>query len=117
MGERLAFTFALTGRRFGFYVTQGVALGLELAGLSARAWPLTIGLWTCWAFAFSPRWAFTPRLARAWPPQSSPPHFASKVSYSASPQTFAHKKTARQIRLLPIILVISFNNKKTVDTH
>ena len=55
MGERLTFTFALTGRRFGFYVTQGVALGLELAGLSARAWPLTIGLWTCWAF--SPRLA------------------------------------------------------------
>ena len=27
--------------------------------------------------------------ARAWPPQYSPPHFASKVSYSASPQTFA----------------------------
>ena len=51
MGEWLAFTFALTGRRFGFYVTQGVALGLELAGLSARAWPLTIGLWTCWAFS------------------------------------------------------------------
>ena len=39
MGERLAFTFALTGRSSGFYVTQGVALGLELAGLSARAWP------------------------------------------------------------------------------
>ena len=36
MGEWLAFTFALSGRRFGFYVTQGVALGLELAGLSAR---------------------------------------------------------------------------------
>ena len=27
--------------------------------------------------------------ARAWPPQYSPPHFASKVSYSASPQTYA----------------------------
>ena len=26
--------------------------------------------------------------ARAWPPQYSPPHFASKVSYSASPQSF-----------------------------
>ena len=26
--------------------------------------------------------------ARAWPPQDSPPHFASKVSYSASPQSF-----------------------------
>ena len=54
MGERLFFTFALTGRRLGFYVTQGVALGSGLVGLSARAWPLTIGLWT--------RWAFSPRL-------------------------------------------------------
>ena len=27
--------------------------------------------------------------ARAWPPQFSSPHFASKVSYSASPQVFA----------------------------
>ena len=26
--------------------------------------------------------------ARAWPPQYSPPHFASKVSYSAAPQGF-----------------------------
>ncbi len=39
MGERLFITFALTGRSSGFYVTQGVALGLELAGPSARAWP------------------------------------------------------------------------------
>ena len=39
MGERLAFTFALSGRSSGLYVTQGVALGLELAGPSARAWP------------------------------------------------------------------------------
>ena len=39
MGERLFITFALTGRSSGFYVTQGVALGLELAGLSARAGP------------------------------------------------------------------------------
>ena len=57
MGERLFITFALSGRSSGLYVTQGVALGLELAGPSARAWP----------------------------PQYSPPHFASKVSYSASP--------------------------------
>ena len=28
-------------------------------------------------------------LVPAWSPQNSPPHFASKVSYSASPQTFA----------------------------
>ena len=51
MGERLAFTFALTGRRDWGHGTQGVALGYELAGLSARAGPLTIGLWTCWAIA------------------------------------------------------------------
>ena len=55
MGERLAFTFALTGRRDWGHGTQGVALGSGLIGLSARAWPLTIGLWTCWPF--SPRLA------------------------------------------------------------
>ena len=43
MGERLAFTFALTGRRECRHGTQGVALGYELAGLSARAGP-QIGL-------------------------------------------------------------------------
>ncbi len=43
MGERLAFTFALTGRREWGYGTQGVALGYELVGLSARAGP-QIGL-------------------------------------------------------------------------
>ena len=37
MGERLAFTFALTGRREWGHGTQGVALGSELVGLSARA--------------------------------------------------------------------------------
>ena len=51
MGEWLFITFALTGRSSGFYVTQGVALGSGLVGLSARAWPLTIGLWTRWAIA------------------------------------------------------------------
>ena len=39
MGERLAFTFALTGRREWGYGTQGVALGSGLIGLSARAGP------------------------------------------------------------------------------
>ena len=39
MGERLAFTFALTGRREWGYGTQGVALGWRLVGLSARAGP------------------------------------------------------------------------------
>ena len=37
MGERLTFTFALTGRREWGHGTQGVALGSGLAGLSARA--------------------------------------------------------------------------------
>ena len=39
MGEWLAFTFALTGRREWGHGTQGVALGWRLAGLSARAGP------------------------------------------------------------------------------
>ena len=39
MGEWLAFTFALTGRREWGYGTQGVALGYGLVGLSARAGP------------------------------------------------------------------------------
>jgi len=39
MGERLAFTFALTGRRDWEHGTQGVALGYGLVGLSARAGP------------------------------------------------------------------------------
>ena len=41
MGERLAFTFALTGRREWGHGTQGVALGYGLVGLSARAEPQT----------------------------------------------------------------------------
>ena len=41
MGDWLTFSFALTGRRFGLYVTQGVALGYGLAGLSARVGPQT----------------------------------------------------------------------------
>ena len=43
MGEWLPFTFALTGRMNGEHGTQGVALGYELAGLSARTEP-QIGL-------------------------------------------------------------------------
>ena len=39
MGERLTFTFALTGRRNGKHGTQGVALGYELAALSGRYTP------------------------------------------------------------------------------
>ena len=41
MGERLIFTFALTGRREWGHGTQGVALGSVLVGLSARAGPQT----------------------------------------------------------------------------
>ena len=41
MGERLFFTFALTGRRGWGHGAQGVALGSELVGLSARAGPQT----------------------------------------------------------------------------
>ena len=37
MGERLIFTFALTGRREWEHGTQGVALGYELAALSGRS--------------------------------------------------------------------------------
>ena len=70
MGERLAFTFALSGRRFGFYVTQGVALGLELAGPSAREGRL----------------------------KNCPPHFASKVSYNASPLTSANVRAAASVK-------------------
>ena len=43
MGDWLAFTFALTGRREWRHGTQGVALGYGLVGLSARAGP-QIGL-------------------------------------------------------------------------
>ena len=39
MGEQLAFTFALTGRREWGYGTQDVALGWGLVGLSARVGP------------------------------------------------------------------------------
>ena len=41
MGERLIFTFALTGRRDWEHGTQGASLGYGLAGLSARAGPQT----------------------------------------------------------------------------
>ena len=45
MGEWLAFTFALSGRREWYNGTQGVAPGSGLIGLSARAGPQT-GLFT-----------------------------------------------------------------------
>ena len=50
MGERLTFTFALTGRREWGHVTQGVALVL----------------WTYWAF--SPRLAADKALSAQSPP-------------------------------------------------
>ena len=40
MGERLAFTFALTGRRVWGHGTQGVALGYGLAALSGRVFKI-----------------------------------------------------------------------------
>ena len=41
MGEQLIPTFALSGRREMGHSTQGVALGYELVGLSARTGPQT----------------------------------------------------------------------------
>ena len=41
---------------------------------------------------------------RAWPPQYSPPHFASKVSYSASPQGFVAPYYLAKTQVLLIIL-------------
>ena len=46
--------------------------------------------------------------ARAWPPQYSPPHFARKVSYSASPQGFvapyylAKRRFLESLNALPL---------------
>ncbi len=141
MGEWLAFTFALTGRRRLCADTQGVALGCELAALSGRSFSRFVRL-SCahasplvvwqknaqrffWILNTLPCRGAGPhnRLlrrqhcsslcsqseghehvanmtsafghdfvgfsARAWPPQYSPPPFASKVSYSASPQASA----------------------------
>ena len=47
--------------------------------------------------------------ARAWSPQYSPPHFASKVSYSASPQTSA--KCLRGATCSDSIPVMRFGQK------
>ena len=52
MGERLIFTFALTGRREWGHGTQGVALGYELVGLSARTEPQMGFFRTTIPFAF-----------------------------------------------------------------
>ena len=42
--------------------------------------------------------------ARAWPPQYSPPHFVSKVSYSASPQGFVAPYYLAKTQVFLIIL-------------
>ena len=103
MGEWLAFTFALTGRREWGHGTQGVALGWRLVGLSARAGPHNrlLRRQHCSSLCSQSEGHehvanmtnalghdFVGLSTRAWPPQYSPPHFASKVSYSASPQGF-----------------------------
>ena len=99
MGERLAFTFALTGRREWGHGTQGVALGYGLAGLSARAGPHNrlLRRQHCsslcsqseghehvanMASALGHDFVGFSVLVRH---NIRPPHFASKVSYSASP--------------------------------
>ena len=49
--------------------------------------------------------------ARAWPPQYSPPHFASKVSYSASPQGFVAPYYLAKTQVFLIILnTLPFRN-------
>ena len=65
MGEWLTFTFALTGRREWGYGTQGVALGYELAGLSARTEP-QIGLFRTISIDLIFQF-FTPYLSRSFP--------------------------------------------------
>ena len=69
MGERLAFTFALTGRREWGHGTQGVALGSGLVGLSARAGPQT----RLFPHNLHQLNISILNTLRAGPPQSSPP--------------------------------------------
>ena len=66
MGERLTFTFALTGRRNGEHGTQGVALGYELAGLSARTEP-QIGLFRTISIDLIFQFFNPPHLSRSFP--------------------------------------------------
>ena len=104
MGERLAFTFALTGRREWGHGTQGVALGWRLVGLSARAGPHNrlLRRQHCSSLCSQSEGhehvaditsalghIFVGFLAVFGRHNIRPPHFASKVSYSASPQVFA----------------------------
>ena len=46
--------------------------------------------------------------ARAWPPQYSPPHFASKVSYSASPQGFIAPYYLAKTQIFEILNALPF---------
>ena len=103
MGERLAFTFALTGRREWGHGTQGVALGWRLVGLSARAGPHNrlLRRQHCSSLCSQSEGHehvanMTNALGHDFVGFSvlvrhniRPPHFASKVSYSASPQASA----------------------------
>ena len=104
MSERLIFTFALTGRREWGHGTQGVALGYGLAGLSARAGPhnrllrrqhcsslcsQSEGHEHVANMASALGHDFVGFLAVYSRHNIRGPHFASKVSYSAAPQTFA----------------------------
>ena len=45
---------------------------------------------------------------RAWPPQYSPPHFASKVSYSASPQGFIAPYYLAKTQIFEILNTLPF---------
>ena len=45
---------------------------------------------------------------RAWPPQYSPPHFASKVSYSASPQGFVAPYYLAKTQIFEILNTLPF---------
>ena len=109
MGERLAFTFALTGRREWGHGTQGVALGYGLAGLSARAGPhnrllrrqhcsslcsQSEGHEHVANMASALGHDFVGFLAVYSRHNIRSPHFASKVSYSAAPQPSPNVRAA-----------------------
>ena len=109
MGERLAFTFALTGRREWGHGTQGVALGYGLAGLSARAGPhnrllrrqhcsslcsQSEGHEHVANMASALGHDFVGFLAVYSRHNIRGPHFASKVSYSAAPQPSPNVRAA-----------------------
>ena len=109
MGKRLIFTFALTGRREWGHGTQGVALGYGLAGLSARAGPPNrlLRRQHCSSLCLQSEGHehvanmasalghdFVGFLAVYSRHNIRGPHFASKVSYSASPQPSPNVRAA-----------------------